>query len=657
MATPAVIGGHASPLAQVAASLLIAVLAVNYGRSAAKLLALPFGEPFTTSFVIVVGFVALSLVHLAATTALHLAGLGALWIDAIAAAVLQTMAARADRLHAPADAGTGAAGMVIDAVALVCVGAMASVWAREAVTAFSHAQATGEFRAWQDYFLHATEITYVRDYATYAGESLYLRGFPQPFYHRASYAMPALFSALSGSPSVMAATAFWLPLGLTLCGVAAYGFGAVIGGRAGGLGAAAVLFLVPDASRYWLGNPWFSFFWLAQTGAGAGYAIAATLIALALLLRRTRADAGRGVLASVALAVCATLFRVHIAALGVPLVTVMGWLIWPAPLRKKVVTVGLVALFALLTAVAFEWIELAPHFFTARPDHRAYFDFVLTQGPDQGAYYRRLGGSDSSWGIVSGLALTLIGAFGAMLPAAMALAIARGRGALDRRPAALAVLVPVLYVAVVLLMPTPAHGDYTEYGHRAFVCAYAVLAAFVGAAIGRRMRPVAPRSAIARILTASALAIALACAALVPWRQGREIQQRWGPQFSVVPMAPDAIAAASYIRAHSSPGDHILASNEDPRAMFVGLTERPAFLSRSDLFRRLGGTAAALADARAAEHTALTRIVDYDDLRGAARKLGISWYIAGASDNPLWPAALKAHCNYCGSDLRVFDLR
>ena len=260
--------------------------------------------------------------------------------------------------------------------------------------------------------------------------------------------------------------------------------------------------------------------------------------------------------------------------------------------------------------------------------------------------------------MVSGLALTVVSAFGALLPAALLLTIARGRGAVERSAAALAVLVPVWYVAVILVMPTPANRDYTEYGHRSFVFGYAALAALAGAAIGRRLLASVGDSTRARlVLAVCVLPIVLVLGALVPWRQAGDIQQRWGAQFSTVPMAPDAIAAASYIRAHSSPGEYVLSSDEDPLAIFVGLTERPAFVSRRELFRLLGGSAAALAGKRAYEHAALPGIADFEQLRTAAQQLGIAWYIVAGPDDPHGPTTARSRCGYCGSAVRVYHLR
>ena len=385
MAAPAIAGGQAPPLAQVAASLVIAILAVIYGRSLATFVALPPEAAFAASFVIVVGLVALSLVHLSATAALRLSAVHALWIDVLVAAVLAAVAFRASKVIGPArsEVGESPIGIAADAVALVCIAGIASVWAREAITAFSDAQASGVFWVWQDYFLHATEITYVRDYATYGGESFTCAACRSR--STIAQATPCRHcSRRSVVPVASGTTAFWLPLGLTLCGFAAYGLGAAVGGRAGGVAAAAVLFLVPDASRL-AGNPWFSFFWLVQTGGGPGYAIAVSMIALALLLGRTRAPVSRPVLAAVVLAACAAPFRVHIAAVAVPVVWSMALAIWPASTRKKLLAIALVAMLGTAAALAFERITLAPHFFTARPDSRAFFTFVLAQGSDQGA--------------------------------------------------------------------------------------------------------------------------------------------------------------------------------------------------------------------------------------------------------------------------------
>jgi hypothetical protein len=143
----------------------------------------------------------------------------------------------------------------------------------------------------------------------------------------------------------------------------------------------------------------------------------------------------------------------------------------------------------------------------------------------------------------------------------------------------------------------------------------------------------------------------------VPWTNARHIQQRWAGQFSTVLITPDAIAAAGYLRAHSARGEHVLASNEDPRGLLVGLTERPAFVSRTPLFERLGGTAGALAAQRSHEHATLASVTRFEELRNFGREHGVAWYVLFRGDMPSWPATLTANCRYCGPDIRVFDLR
>jgi hypothetical protein len=116
----------------------------------------------------------------------------------------------------------------IDVCVFLMCGALVALWGRETISSIPNAEATGVFRAWQDYFLHASEITYLRDYPAFGRHAQYLAGAPQPLYHRASYAMSALFSAVGGMPSLETATTFWMPAGLLLCMLATYALGCAL---------------------------------------------------------------------------------------------------------------------------------------------------------------------------------------------------------------------------------------------------------------------------------------------------------------------------------------------------------------------------------------------------------------------------------------------
>src|SRR6267143_4845427 len=171
--------------------------------------------------------------------------------------------------------------------------------------------------AWIDYFIHGSAISHFGD--PRAGrQSMFLADFPAPFYHYASYMLPAVFAGPLDLPGLPLATSVWLPLGFfTLC-AGAYALGAGLAGPAGGIAAVAALTIVPDASNYGLRNGFFSFHWHLLAFPGAPYAIGVFLLSIALLQRWLSAGNPRSLLASACLAGGALLFRVHVFALGFP---------------------------------------------------------------------------------------------------------------------------------------------------------------------------------------------------------------------------------------------------------------------------------------------------------------------------------------------------
>ena len=284
------VGGVALRPALALAAMAVAALAVAYGRALTPLLGLSAAVPHYLVWV-VIGFGAASLVHLTVTAALNLGVWPALAADVAGAlavtavrAVLDTTSRRhtafALSVSPPFAPPAGPVALATQMAVLIAAAAVASLWAREVITAVPHTLATGVFPAWQDYFLHASEITYLRDYPSFERHSQYLAAVPQPLYHRGSYALSSVFSALSGLPSLITATTFWLPTGLLLCITATYTFGAAMGGGLGGLAAVAAVFLAPDASGYGFHNRFLSFHWLLQMAGGSSYAVALVLVAL-----------------------------------------------------------------------------------------------------------------------------------------------------------------------------------------------------------------------------------------------------------------------------------------------------------------------------------------------------------------------------------------
>ena len=157
---------------------------------------------------------------------------------------------------------------LIDAAALILGSALSTLWNRELLGSLETMAQTGIFQGWRDFFLHATEITYLKNHAALLGQSVYLSGAPQIFYHRCSYVIAAVVSGSLGMSSMAAACVVWSSLGLILMAAGAYGLGATLAGRRAGLFAMVTLFVLPDSSTYGLQNGFFSFHWLVLIAPG-----------------------------------------------------------------------------------------------------------------------------------------------------------------------------------------------------------------------------------------------------------------------------------------------------------------------------------------------------------------------------------------------------
>jgi hypothetical protein len=205
-----------------------------------------------------------------------------------------------------------------DLIALLLCCAFSVAWCKEIARAPIELAATGELPAWVDFFIHGGVIAQFGDPRAVGRGWLLLADLPMPFYHYASYLLPAAFAIPLDQPGLPLATSVWLPIGFISLAAAAYCFGASLAGAAGGLAALAALFLVPDAGSYGLRNGFFSFHWNLLALPGTTYGLACALLSVFFLKRWTATGTRAALIASAAL-VCATfLYRFHIFVLLCP---------------------------------------------------------------------------------------------------------------------------------------------------------------------------------------------------------------------------------------------------------------------------------------------------------------------------------------------------
>ena len=663
------VGGLNHGVGPAAGALLVSALSIGWGRALVPLLRLPARVP-AYLVATVVGYGAASLVHLAATALLNLDASRALPLDlAVAAMALVVSMPRPGQWAAAEVQGLRRA--AVDAGILLACAALATFWARETVTAVPAAMSTGVFPAWQDYFLHASEISYLRDYPSFERHSQYFSAVAQPLYHRGSYALPALMSQVSGLASLGLATAFWLPTGLLLCLCATYVFGTAVGGPLAGLGAVVAVFLVPDASTYGFENRFLSFHWLMQMAAGSGYALAPALVALSVLATSSPERRVRAVVTAGLLVFCAAAFRVHVAILAAGMLVWFVLLAWrPRVTRTGVATVLVAAGLVGGALRLMESIALAPHFLSGASHPVLFFLSIHSQASNQPTpYFDWMQSHGVVWNVAVGYGMMVVAGCGGWVAV---LAAVWPSGVLSRmgwRVGALPVALLLSNLTVILFVPTPAHGDITDFGHRPFVLVYLVCGALAGAALAvlarewfsRRPRSASVAGQADRGGAAAWPWFAVVLVALVglstPCRYGARVQQRWWPPYATIRITRDVLDAAEFVRTHSRPGEQVLAGSQDPEAVFVALTERRAYLSRVSLYRLLGGPFAAELQARIDAHASVDSVSSFDELKSLGGAIGVSWYIADTPASLSWPASERARCAYCSDTVRVYDLR
>ena len=667
---PVVVGAGSITLDRIAAVLIISVLSICLGQSLGRAAHLPQEPGFKSAFEIVAGFAALSILHLAVTAIFSLNAGGAIFVDAALIGIFfltignRNFRKQRSKFISSQKNTCTFRSTTFDVGILLLISVVVTVWAREALGSVRYAEATGIFRVWSDFLIFAAEIKHLEDYPAFAGESLYLADVPQIFYHRASFALSAVYSWISKDPALETATFFWMPSGIILLGMAAYGFGCTLAGRAAGIASVVALFMLPDASMYWLSNGYFAFHWLIQVAPGSGYAISIALVALSAYVLGVKYSRYGFIILGAGLVLASTVLRMHIAIPMVVLFVFLVLIVWrPAKPIHRVIAVATFLFFALLTALVFERISLAPHFLSGHRDWLRYIEAVHAATPIayEGLYAKWTAGTGTAWKALVGYALMLPAEYGVILPVMVVVIFLKRRLlSIDWRLDIVPFLMIAVHTAIIFLMPTPRHGDITDWSHRSFVLVYAVILIFSVSWIMALCKAINFNGVTTRSLGVIIGSIILAAGITVPWHYGKNIQYgslRDGPTACATVISGDMFKATRYIRGHSRSGDVMLASDSDPQARAVALTGLQSFVSLTKYFQTWGGDLGKLATERSAANDRLRDSVAFKELAAFGRKNNIKWYLLRHEDMPAWPPQLLNHAVFRSGNMYVFDLR
>lgn len=533
-------------------------------------------------------------------------------------------------------------------VVLLSVMGFTLAWTLEGSLRIASFAQDGIMRTWSDVLLHAITVGEQGDQRAVPHLNAAMAGVPPPFYHFASYALPALFVRWLDMTPLAAVTGLWLPLGIAMMALALASLGRELAGVAGGALAIIMLAALPLGTQAGIGHGFLSFHWLLETAPGTAYGCATALLSVALLARHLR-DGSRSMLLLSLLAMGMTiLMRVQIFGWLAP--AWIGTIVFASPVFPRRLRLPIMASGAMLGIGLLLWLvrgELSRD--GAETVLFRYFDMLRSM--EEGSAYRAaadwLRTRPPLFVALPGMAIL---AFVAPAPwlalallALMALAAQRRRlEALDILPLLLAGWVMV----VMALAPTPPHGDFTEYRHRGFPIVVLIQIAWIGRLAVRSLpgilgpRVQAPREGAGRLL-----AFAACLAGLVTWWNAADWKRpsmAWAREFQTYSVPLPLQAAARWLRDEVRVGDVFALAEPDADTSLMdrgvdlmALSGVPVFASRAGYYRTLGPHFAAESAAR----LAFLREVASDEPSRALQRLrerGIAYYVVLDGKGPQW---------------------
>ncbi|MDB5378840.1 MAG: hypothetical protein JWR00_3286 [Rubritepida sp.] len=525
---------------------------------------------------------------------------------------------------------------------LVASGGFALIWSLETTTRFSAFPAGGIFPLALDATMFSGLIAELGDWRMVGRMSSSLADVPTDLYHFASFGFAALAVRLGLEP-MQAMPRVWVALGPLFISVGLHLLGRTLAGPAAGIVAVLLLVVLPEPASYGLAQPFLSFHWMSEVSPGAAYAIGAICVSFSLLALWCRERGYRLLAASAAMMALGFLLRAHLvlwAAAPWAAVAVAGW-----PGLRPLLRAVLLLLGALVLAGGLVFAGRAE---VAQVGFGQYAGgFLLLVGT---VFVPNGYMGVSTWLVAhlglggSALPLALI-ALGAMGGAPL-LTFLMGAVLLRRRLSAIDVLPFALLAwaaALMILAPTPFHGDSSEFRQRGFLLVVVILIAWNARWVLLGLPALAARGAALGLAACAGLLVTWLCVA--DWKAPRTA---YFQQFRATPVSAAMVEGGAWLRAHAVPGGSFVVDRQnletiaaDDGTLLSAFSGLPAWISRAALHLKREGAAATEARHRLDVLAEMAAAPDAAAAMSLLCREGVSFYVV-TGDAPSWDPERRA---------------
>ena len=530
----------------------------------------------------------------------------------------------------------------VEAFALLLVLVSAGFWSHENLESITVRGQEVISHPWQDIPFHVMQVSLFA-HADGAGQlsDPLLAGQPVPLYHYGSYMITSLLCRLTGLDAYSLTTGWYAPMALVLTGLAAWSLGASLLGTAGGLGAVFATMLIPDASYYWLGNRWTSYFFFQTVGIGAAYAVAILGMAWALFFTFVRTETRRFLF--VALLFCAlsaffkaTNFVVYSSALFVFAAAFAHGAGRPA----RLLLVGLL-IANLLGLLVVSQLPNAPTLAISSLGAHVNLDNILNNFPSSSlGWLREYLNSRPSYRVqfLLGVPLVLLASYGLFLLACLVAVFLSVRSRLHPAWTLFPVFLLANHVFVALCLDSNhGIGDTFEIIHKTFVFPYFAVAAWAGATLFSRLNVSLRSARVGGALLFAVSAVALAGA----YQAGKSVQSGmlWADKATRLAVPRGLYDAAQFIRERTPTDAVVQYSENDELATLAALGERKSFVVHYTVHQPGAVTPE---EARRMEQVEmLLTLPATDSAKAMAAALRIDWLLVDEKRQPPWAGQLR----------------